>query len=300
MWSNLVPQVHTQSKSLCIVCGSNRWHNVPSVTRVIRSLFEPARVVRCGRCGLGRLEPLPTRSAVQSVYSSNAYTESYDAAGQDFVVSEESAAQQLAPRFVRLASYLSNKGKILDIGASRGVFLQQAASQGWSPFGLEAGLDTIAYAKEHFGIEIQHGTLEETPLPAAFYDCVHMSHVLEHLHDPLSSMRQISQTLKAGGVMIVEVPFEYGDLFDRIRELVLRRPRNVNRVPSSHLYFFTVSSLCRLLTESGFDILYAATPRRNQSLDSRLPMGQWIKRAVYRMEQFLNMGPLIEVFARKK
>ena len=296
----MVPQVHIHSKSLCIVCGSKRWHNVPSATRVIRSLFEPARVVRCGGCGLGRLEPLPTRSAVEAVYSSPTYAQSYDAAGQDFVVSEETAGEQLAPRFARLGYYLRNQGKLLDIGASRGVFLQQAALEGWSPFGLEAGLDTIEYAKKHFGIEIQHGTLEATPLPDAFYDCVHFSHVLEHLHDPLDSIRKISQTLKSGGVLIVEVPFEFGDLFDRVREVVLRRPRTVNAVPSSHLYFFTVKSLCRLLTQSGFEVLYAATPRRNQSFGSTLPMGIWIKRAVYRMEHFLNMGPLIEVFARKK
>ncbi len=270
------------------------------MTRVIRSLFDTARVVRCGGCGLGRLEPLPTRSAVDAVYSSPTYAQSYDAAGQDFVVSEETAGEQLAPRFARLASYLPNKGKLLDIGASRGVFLQQAALEGWATFGLEAGLDTIKYAKQHFGIDIQHGTLEATPLPDAFHDCVHLSHVLEHLHDPLGSLHKISQTLKTGGVLIVEVPFEFGDLFDRVREVVLRRPRTVNEVQSSHLYFFTVQSLCRLLTQSGFEILYAATPRRNQSLDSTLPLGKWIKRSVYRLEQFLNMGPLIEVFARKK
>lgn len=270
------------------------------MTRVIRSLFEPARVVRCGGCGLGRLEPFPTRSVVEAVYSSPTYAQSYDAAGQDFVVSEEAAVEQLAPRFARLASYLPNQGKLLDIGASRGVFLQQAALEGWSPFGLEAGLDTIEYAKEHFGIDIQHGTLEATPLPEASYDCVHLSHVLEHLHDPLGSIRKIFQTLKAGGVLIVEVPFEFGDLFDRVREVVLHRPRTVNEVQSSHLYFFTLKSLCRLLTQSGFEVLYAATPRRNQSYDSTLPMGIGIKRAVYRLEQFLNMGPHIEVFARKK
>ncbi len=270
------------------------------MTRAIRSLFEPAKVVRCVRCGLGRLEPLPTRCAVEAVYLGHSYTQSYDAAGQDFVVSEETAGQQLAPRFARLESYLPNQGKLLDIGASRGVFLKQAASQGWSVFGLEAGMETIEYAKKQFGVDIQHGTLEATPLPESFYDCVHLSHVLEHLHDPIRSIRKISQTMKAGGVLIVEVPFEFGDLFDRIRELALRRPRTVNEVPSSHLYFFTVRSLCRLLTDSGFEILVAATTRRNQSLDSKLPMGRWIKRAVYRTEQFLNMGPLIEVYARKK
>lgn len=243
---------------------------------------------------------MPTRNEVHAVYASERYAQSYDAAGQDFVVTEETAKEQLAPRFARLASYLPTKGQMLDIGASRGVFLKLAALEGWAISGLEAGLDTIEYAKVHYGITIEHGILAETKLPLAFYDCVHMSHVLEHLHDPLESIRRIGDSMKSGGVLVVEVPFEFGDLFDRFRQGVLRRPRAVNAVPSSHLTFFTLPSLCRLLEESGFEILCAATPRRNQSFASNLPMGKLLKRIVYRLEQILKMGPLIEVFARKK
>jgi len=243
---------------------------------------------------------MPNRSQVHAVYASEEYAHSYDAAGQDFVVSEETAKEQLSPRFARLASYLPNKGRILDIGAARGVFLKLAALEGWTIFGLEAGVDTIEYAKSRYGITIEHGTLEETTLPLAFYDAVHLSHVLEHLHDPLESIRTIGGSMKSGGVLVVEVPFEFGDLFDRFREFVLRRGRAVNAVPSSHLTFFTLTSLCRLLEDSGFEILYAATPRRNQSFGSTLPMGKMFKRIVYRWEQILKMGPLIEVYARKK
>jgi len=243
---------------------------------------------------------MPTPSAVHAIYSSASYALSYDAAGQDFVVSESTAKEQLSSRFARLASYLPAKGRLLDIGASRGVFLKLAESEGWTIFGLEAGLDTIEYAKLHFGITIQHGTLEETPLPDGFYDCVHLSHVLEHLHDPLGSIRTIAKVMKAGGVLTIEVPFEFGDLFDTFREKVLRRPRALNTVPSSHLYFFTLKSLCRLLEKAGFEILAAATARRNQSFDSSLPMGKLFKRGVYHLEQVLKLGPLIEVFARKK
>ena len=104
---------------------------------------------------------------VHAVYRSERYAQSYEAVGQDYVVSEKTARAQLAPRFSRLASYLPNKGRLLDIGASRGVFLNQAALEGWTIFGLEAGLDTIAYAKSHYGISIEHGNLEETKLPKA-------------------------------------------------------------------------------------------------------------------------------------
>ncbi len=293
-------QLHQNPVTACIVCGANRWHNAPSVTHSIRSIFDSAQVVQCNNCGLGRLDPLPSQIAVEAIYASESYAQSYDHAGKSFVVSEETAEQQLAPRFARLASYIPDKGKLLDIGASRGIFLKQAAIHGWSIFGLEAGIDTIQFAKEHFGIHIEHGTLESTQLPESFYECVHLSHVLEHMHDPRSSICTIAQCMKKGGVLVIEVPYEFGDLFDRFREVLLRRPRPVNDVPSSHLYFFTVRSLCRLLNAAGFDVLYTATPRRNQSLDSRLPLGVGFKKATYCVEQGLKMGPLIEVFARKR
>ena len=296
----MVHQLHQNPVTSCIVCGVNRWHNVPSVTHSIRSLFDSVQVVRCAGCGLGRLDPLPSRIIVEAIYASDSYFQSYDHAGKSFVLSEETAERQLEPRFTKLASYLPGKGKMLDIGASRGIFLHQAALHGWSIFGLEAGIETIRFAKEHFGIHIEHGTLESTHLPESYYDCVHLSHVLEHLLDPRSSILTIAQCLKKGGVLVIEVPFEFGDLFDCFREVVLRRPRPVNDVPSSHLFFFTVRSLCLLLNTAGFDILSSATPRRNQSLDSRFPLGAGFKKGIYRVEQILKMGPLIEVFARKR
>jgi SAM-dependent methyltransferase len=243
---------------------------------------------------------MPSQSDVEAIYASESYNKSYDQVGQDFVVSEATAEQQLEPRFAKLASYLPSKGRMLDIGASRGVFLEQARLHGWSIFGLEAGDESINYAMHRYGIQIERGTLESTLLPTSYYDCVHLSHVLEHLHDPTASLRKISACMKQGGVIVIEVPYEFGDLFDRIREIFLRRPRPVNVVPSSHLYFFSLRSLRSLLDSTGFEILFSATPRRNQSFESRLPMGAGFKRAVYQLEQVLNMGPLIEVFARKR
>ncbi len=242
---------------------------------------------------------MPSPAAIDAIYASQSYAQSYDEAGQAFVLAEETASSQLEPRFARLATYLPNQGNLLDIGASRGIFLKHAAKRGWKIHGLEAGKDAIAYANERFGIQIEHGTLESTRLPESYYDCVHMSHVLEHLQDPLSSIREIAKCMKKGGVLVIEVPYEFGDLFDCVREWVLGRPRPVNEVPSSHLYFFTIGSLCDLIRGAGFEIVFSETPRRNQSFDSRLPLGTVFKRGVYRLEKVLKMGPLIEVFARK-
>jgi SAM-dependent methyltransferase len=242
---------------------------------------------------------MPSPHDIEAIYASPAYTESYDGAGQQFVVSQETASQTHEPRFARLEKYLPNRGGLLDIGASRGIFMDQAKQRGWHVHGLEAGADAIAFAQSEFQIAIQHGTLESTLLPNAFYDCVHLSHVLEHLHQPRERLQQIATALKPGGILVVEVPYEFGDLFDLFRARVLGRQRTPNQVPSSHLYFFTLATLSRLLRQSGFEILFGNTPRRNQSYESRLPLGVLLKKLVYRLEYQLHLGPLIEVYARK-
>ncbi len=293
-------QAPARSHCTCLACGADEAHQVPELAKVIRSMFSIRTIMSCNRCGLGRLDPMPDAATIHAVYSDPSYVASYEQAGEDFVVSEKNAEAQLAPRLDLLERYVPGRGKLLDIGASRGIFLAQAQKRGWQPLGLEAGADAIAYAQSHFGITIQHGTLESATLESNAIDCVHLSHVLEHLLDPLASLQKIASTLKPGGTLALEVPYEYGDLFDRVRALVLRRARSPNSVPSSHLYFFTIDSLRRMLERAGFTILQVNTPRRNASYESRLPIGRFVKRLIYRWEQSMRLGPMIEIYARKK
>lgn len=283
----------------CLVCESNHWNPDVATTRVIRSRFPDASVHRCDRCGQGILLPLPDEEAVQKIYDSADYAESYDSAGEAFAISGPHVSEQLAPRFDTLNRLLPRLGKLLDVGASRGFFLAEAKRLGWDVQGIEASPECASYAKVSFGIPILVGSVESIRLPKNSFDCIHLSHVLEHLREPKLRIQQLIDALKPGGVLVVEVPYEFGDLFDRIRELFLRQPRPSNSVPSTHLHFFSLATLTRLLQGMGLTIEQSATPRRNQSLDSRLPCGKWIKSSVYYWESRLHLGPLIEVYARK-
>lgn len=283
----------------CIVCQSDRWKPDSETTKAIRTRFSGASVHRCAVCGQGILLPLPDERTVQQIYDSSEYAESYDAAGEAFAISGPHLSQQLAPRFEILHRLLPQGGRMLDVGASRGFFLAEAKKRGWHVQGLEASPECALFAKENFGIPMFVGSLESIPLPESTYDCIHLSHVLEHLREPQLRIQQLLTALKPGGVLVIEVPYEFGDLFDRIREVLLRRPRPCNSVPSTHLHFFTLRTLTRWLRNLGLKIEYAATPRRNQSYSSRLPCGRWIKSCVYYCEARMHLGPLIEVYARK-
>lgn len=283
----------------CIVCQSNRWNPDSGTTKVVRSRFPGARVHRCAVCGQGILLPVPEENTVRQIYDSSEYAESYDSAGEAFAISGPNLSQQLAPRFEILHRLLPQAGLLLDVGASRGFFLAEAKKLGWLVQGIEASPECASFAEKSFGIPMLVGSLESIQIPESTYDCIHLSHVLEHLREPSLRIQQLIHALKPGGVLVIEVPYEFGDLFDRIREVFLRRPRPCNSVPSTHLHFFTLRTLTRLLRGMGLKIEYAATPRRNHSYSSRFPCGRWIKSCVYQWEALMHLGPLIEVYARK-
>lgn len=290
---------HSSTQPKCILCGGQNWYSDSETTHVIRSRFSSANVVRCRNCGQGQLWPMPSQAEVRRIYESHDYVDSYDVAGEEFAISGDTFVEQLRERFDRIESQFPGRGTMLDVGASRGYFMHAARQRGWQVNGLEAGKEAIEFAKRQFDLEIAHGVIESAELPNEQYDCVHMSHVLEHVLDPRGCIEKLHKALKRNGLLVIEVPYEFGDLFERARKLFLRRPRQSNSVPSTHLHFFTLATLGKLLQQTGFEVIYSATPRRNRSNDSQLPLGTLVKSMAYWAEYRWKRGPLIEFYARK-
>jgi SAM-dependent methyltransferase len=84
-------------------------------------------------------------------------------------------------------------------------------------------------------------------LASASVDVVVSSHVLEHIPDVHATMSAIGHVLAPGGALFLEVPNGSG------------HPALPFDENPSHLHFFTVSSLSRLLAAHGFQISRAQT-----------------------------------------
>jgi ubiquinone/menaquinone biosynthesis C-methylase UbiE len=53
---------------------------------------------------------------------------------------------------------------------------------------------------------VRAGALEEQNYPDDSFDLILMSHVIEHLHDPLRTLRESRRTLRRGGTLVVTTP----------------------------------------------------------------------------------------------
>lgn len=134
---------------------------------------------------------------------------------------------------------------VFQIGCSDGYALSRFREAGATAVvGLEPSPASAAVARERYDLEVLIGTIEDTAeLPSC--ELWLMTHVLEHLFDPLAVLREARGAgERAPNWLVLEVP-----LFERPDELP------PGYLSFEHLNYFTEDSLVRLLALAGFEVL---------------------------------------------
>lgn len=190
----------------CPLCGSTKHQKFDERT------FRGHRVINrlCENCGLVFQSPRMTEAEANLFYAGE-YRKLYQ--GTDRPVIKDVLVQRARARCLTnfLKKYVPTVDRFLDIGASAGELLQEVQrTYNAEVVGVEPG---EAY-REHMG---QYGLrtysslddlLREETQP---FDVVAMSHVIEHLPDPIKFLSRLRKTaLKEDGYLLVEVPNLYG------------------------------------------------------------------------------------------
>ena len=97
-------------------------------------------------------------------------------------------------------------GRALDIGCGNGIYLSFLKHHGWRVAGVDLSATAAEVAKRTFDIDVFVGDVSESPFDRASFDLVVMSHVIEHLPDPVCTLRFVNGLLKPGGCLYVETP----------------------------------------------------------------------------------------------
>ncbi|HEX6679667.1 MAG TPA: class I SAM-dependent methyltransferase [Gaiellaceae bacterium] len=104
--------------------------------------------------------------------------------------------------------HLSRRGqapRLLDAGFGRGEFLLAMRESGWEVHGIEPDAAGVEAARAN-GLAVEQGMIDDAPYPPATFDAITLSHVVEHLHDPVSSLALCKRLLKPGGVLWAATP----------------------------------------------------------------------------------------------
>ncbi len=139
-------------------------------------------------------------------------------------------------------------GRLLEIGCGGGTFLAGMRDLGWEVEGIDFDPVAVDGARRRYGLEVRHGLFEDEDYPLDHFDAIVMSHVIEHVSDPLALLAKCRRILRPSGRLVLLTP--------NIESLGHSRFGSswVHLDPPRHLHLFSLATLREMAERSGFGI----------------------------------------------
>jgi acetyltransferase-like isoleucine patch superfamily enzyme/SAM-dependent methyltransferase len=149
-----------------------------------------------------------------------------------------------------LLKYKLPPGDVLELGSAHGGFVALLRWAGFEASGLELSPSIVEYAKQTFGVPMLLGPVEEQNIAPSSLDAIALMDVLEHLPDPLGTMRHSLSLLKPDGILLIQTPrYAEGKTFAAME--AERDPFLIQLKHEQHLYLFSHTSARELFQRLG-------------------------------------------------
>jgi SAM-dependent methyltransferase len=199
--------VHPSIANACLICGgrlSTIAENLHAASSRADALY-PFTLFECIRCGHVQKDVGPQYQAHLDEVYRVAYT--LPGGGRKNNISDGKVVSREKTLARALGSLLGTKteGAVLDVGTGMG-YLLAAFSEELPQFDI-VGYDLNGEKEESIrangATDFYSGSLEDIPKK---FDLITLNHVLEHLPDPVTVLKQASALLKPDGYLAVVVP----------------------------------------------------------------------------------------------
>ena len=246
------------TSSTCVVCGAH-------VDRVacLRWRKDGWDILRCPSCGLIFRSVLPSAAELDDIYA-DAYFDAAagDIGGQGYsdYVGEAELHRESARDRLRLLARFVEPGRLLDVGAAAGFFVDEAGSAGWDAAGIDIAPSMVGWGREHLGVRLELGALASSEQAPESLAAVTMWDYIEHATDPRGDVEAAFRLLQPGGVLALST----GDVDSLAARISGRRWHLLT--PRHHNYYFSAGTLDRLLESVGYELLWTGHPGHRYTL----------------------------------
>ena len=211
---------------------------------------------------LGYLEPLekPTADELRDYYAERYYQQGKGNYRASYPLEElryiEAKLRQKRQRLEEMRG--PAPGRLLDVGCGEGFALAHFQRAGWKVEGLdysEAGVNAMnPNCRPCVTVGDINVLLEERLESSVRYDAVWLTHVLEHVIEPLALLRRLRALLVPGGLAVVTVPNDFSALQQHLLNTGLVAQPYWIALPD-HLAYFDHASLVATSEAAGWRCL---------------------------------------------
>jgi hypothetical protein len=251
----------------CPVCSQPAATNIGELTNtkiapLERSVYD---LGHCLDCDIVYLSPLPSARDLEILYIDELQFDYYNEDTTRAVV--EFITGRLRTLLQRIGA--GNDFSVLEIGA--GLAWMARAAKGISPASRTVGLDITPEVADKCGW-VDHYLVSTSDDPRIDslgpYDVISLTHVIEHLNDPVAMLRRLRPITR--GVIFMTAPHRPVQWDGTIESW---RKYSYNHVPG-HLQYFSENGMRRMAEAAGFTLDYwDATGEDGQSFEA------WLKPA---------------------
>ncbi len=189
----------------CYLCSGvlPSWLNVGS----FGAGSTPMRNLFCPTCGLIQQSPIPKEESY--IFEQNISAQELRAKQEGMAAEAQKLLKKRQSMMGETMEQLIRPGmKIADLGCGYGSFIAYLRDQkSVSVLGVELNPQQAQFAQSAFGLPIVPSTIEEwIDRDVEQFDLIILSHVVEHLRDPITVLQRLQKRLTPGGKMVIEVP----------------------------------------------------------------------------------------------
>ena len=138
----------------------------------------------------------------------------------------------------------TKNGKLLDVGCGNGRYLDGMKKLGWQTQGVEFNASAVEVCKLS-GLTVHHGDLFSAHFDSNSFDVINVSHVIEHVPNPLAFFTELARVLKPNGSLVIKTPNSMA-----LGRRLFNTNWYANDVPR-HLYLFSHQNLLVLANSCG-------------------------------------------------
>lgn len=264
----------------CPVCGGADIE-LRGEYRGTHPIFTGLKRAHCRSCGMVSAAPMPQDSALEE-YNASYFASAHGGQPRNpYTMAFFSGIASL--RLAHLDRYLSKNNisvsNLLEFGPGPGFFARKFLEKHPETNYMAVETDTSCHAAlKGAGVHLVEASAKSGN--SVHVDLVVMSHVLEHVSNPIKFLTDAVRNLRKGGVLFIEVPC---------------RDWEHKPIDEPHLLFFDKGPLHDLLNKVGFEDIQVSY--HGQGVDQLHSASVWRSRFMALRSKLISLG-MVAPFAR--